>query len=163
MAGCGGYISYLRQYLVSPVQVVPNKGGTTVIKTTDNTLLPSKTVIGWRICIDYWKLTKATQKDHFPLPFDQMLDRLAGHEYYYFLDRYFGYNQIAITPKYQVKTTFTCTYGMFALRQIPFGLCNAPSTFQCCMMAIFLGMVEKTIKIFMDEFSILGSSFDDCL
>ena len=82
---------------VSLVQVVTKKGGTTVIKTENNILLPSRTVTGWRICIDYWKLNKATRKDHFPLSFlDQMLDRLAGHEYYCFLDGYSGYNQIAI-------------------------------------------------------------------
>ena len=68
---------------VSPVQVVPKKGGTTVIRTENNILLPSRTVTGCRICIDYRKLNKATRKDHFPLPFlDQMLDRLGGHEYY---------------------------------------------------------------------------------
>ena len=72
---------------MSPVQVVPKKGGTTVIKTENNTLLLSKTVTGWRICIDYQKFNKAIWKDHFPLSFlDQMLDRLAGHEYYCFLD-----------------------------------------------------------------------------
>ena len=85
---------------VSSVQVVPKKGGTIVIKTENNTLLPSITVIGWRICIDYRKLNKATRKVHFPLSFlDQMLDMLAGHEYYCFLDGYSGYNQIAIAPK----------------------------------------------------------------
>ena len=78
---------------VSPVQVVLKNGGTTVIRTESNTLLPSRTVIGWRICINYRKLNKATRKDHFPLPFlDQMLDRLARHEYYCFLDGYSGYN-----------------------------------------------------------------------
>ena len=82
---------------VSPVQVVPKKEGITVIKIGNNTLLPSRTVTGWRICIDYQKLNKATRKDHFPLPFlDQMLDRLVGHEYYCFLDGYSGYNQITI-------------------------------------------------------------------
>ena len=82
---------------VSLVQVVPEKGGTTVIKIENNTLFPSITVTGWRICIDYRKLNKATRKDHFPLQFlDQMLDRLARHEYYCFLDGYFSYNQIAI-------------------------------------------------------------------
>ena len=85
---------------VSPVQVVRKKGGTTVIRTENNILLPSRIVTGWRICIDYRKLKKATRKDHFPLPFlDQMLDRLAGHEYYCFLDGYSGYNQIAIAPE----------------------------------------------------------------
>ena len=149
---------------VSPVQVVPKKGGTTVIRTENNTLLPSRTVTGWRICLDYRKLNKATQKDHFPLPFlDQMLDRLAGHEYYCFLDGYSDYNQIAIAPEDQEKTTFTRPYGTFAFRQIPFGLCNAPGTFQRCMMAIFSDMVKKTIEVFMDDFSVLGSSFDNCL
>ena len=77
---------------VSPIQVVPKKGGTTVIRTENNTLLPCRTVTGWRICIDYRKLNKATRKDHFPLSFlDQMLDKLAGHEYYCFLDGYSGY------------------------------------------------------------------------
>ena len=149
---------------VSPVQVVPKKGGTTVIRTENNILLPSRTVTGWRIYIDYRKLNKATRKDHFPLPFlDQMLDRLAGHEYYCFLDGYSGYNKIAIAPKDQEKTTFTCSYGTFAFRQMPFGLCNAPGTFQRCMMDIFSDMVEKTIEIFMDDFSVLGNSFDNCL
>ena len=149
---------------VSPVQVVPKKGGTTVIRTENNILLPSRTVTGWRICIDYRKLNKATRKDHFPLPFlDQMLNRLAGYEYYCFLDGYSGYNQIAIAPKDQEKTTFTCPYGTFAFRRMPFGLCNAPGTFQRCMMAIFSDMVEKTIEIFMDDFSVMGDSFDNCL
>ena len=85
---------------VSPIQVVPKKGGTTVIRTENNTLLPSRIVIGWRICIDYQKLNKATKKDHFPLSFlDQMVDRLVGHEYYCFLDGYSGYNQITISPE----------------------------------------------------------------
>ena len=143
---------------------MPKKGGTTVIKTENNILLPSRTFTGWRICIDYRKLNKATRKDHFPLPFlDQMLDRLAGYEYYYFLDGYSGYNQIAIASEDQEKTTFTCPYGTFAFRRMPFGLCNAPGTFQRCMMAIFSDMVEKTIEIFMDDFSVMGNSFDNCL
>jgi len=58
-----------------------------------NELIPTRTVTGWRVCMDYRKLNKATRKDHFPLPFiDQMLDRLAGKQYYYFLDGYSGYN-----------------------------------------------------------------------
>ena len=83
---------------VSPVQVVPKKRGMTIIRTENNVLLPSRIVTGWQICIDYRKLNKATRKDHFPLPFlDQMLDKLAEHDYYYFLDGYSGYKQIAIT------------------------------------------------------------------
>ena len=149
---------------VSPVQVVPKKGGMTVVKNDNNELIPTRTVTGWRICMDYRKLNKATRKDHFPLPFiDQMLDRLAGHDYYCFLDGYSGYNQIAIAPEDQEKTTFTCPYGTFAFRRMPFGLCNAPATFQRCMMAIFSDMVERIIEVFMDDFSIFCSSFDHCL
>ena len=149
---------------VSPVQVVPKNGGTTVIRTENNTLLPYRTVTGWRIYIDYRKLNKATRKDHFSLSFlDQMLDRLAGHDYYCFLDGYSGYNQIAIAPEDQEKTTFTCPYGTFTFRKMPFGLCNVLGTFQRCMMAIFSDMVKKTIEVFMDDFSVLGSSFDNYL
>ena len=149
---------------VSPVQVVPKKGGMTVVPNEKNELIPQRTVTGWRVCIDYRKLNKATRKDHFPLPFlDQMLDRLAGKAYYCFLDGYTGYNQITIAPEDQEKTTFTCPYGTFAFRKMPFGLCNAPATFQRTMMAIFSDMVEKFIEVFMDDFSIFGNSFDHCL
>ena len=92
-----------------------------------------------------------------------MLDKLAGHEYYFFLDGYSGYNQITLAPEDQEKTTFTCPYGTFTFRRMPFGLCNSPGTFQRCMMAIFSDMVEKTIEVFMDDFFVLGSSFDNCL
>jgi len=94
---------------VSPVQVVPKKGGMTVITNENNELIPTRTVTGWRMCIDYRRLNDATRKDHFPLPFiDQMLERLAGHAYYCFLDGYSGYNQIVVDPKDQEKTAFTC-------------------------------------------------------
>nr|GEY65026.1 reverse transcriptase domain-containing protein [Tanacetum cinerariifolium] len=84
---------------------------------------------------------------------DQMLERLAGNQYYCFLDGFFGYFQIPIDPKDQEKTTFTYPYIMFAYRHMPFGLCNAPGTFQRCMMAIFHDMIEKTMEVFMDDFS----------
>nr|GEV44524.1 hypothetical protein [Tanacetum cinerariifolium] len=85
------------------------KGGFTVIENEDNELIPTRLVIGWRVCIDYRKLNEATQKDHFPLPFmDQMLERLAGSQYYCFLDGFSSYFQIPIDPKDQEKTTFTC-------------------------------------------------------
>ncbi|GKA11448.1 reverse transcriptase domain-containing protein [Tanacetum coccineum] len=119
---------------------------------------------GWRVCIDYRKLNEATRKDHFPLPFmDQMLERLAGNKYYCFLDGFSGYFQIPIDPKDQEKTTSTCPYGTFAYRRMPFGLCNAPGTFQRCMMAIFHDMIEKTMEVFMDDFSVFRNSFSTCL
>ena len=115
---------------VSPIHVVPKKVGITVIKNKDNELVPTQVQSGWRACIDYRKLNSVTRKDHFPLPFiDQMVERLAGHDYYCFLDGYSGYNQILLDPEDQEKTTFTCPFGTFAYRRMPFGLCNAHATF----------------------------------
>nr|GFB24518.1 reverse transcriptase domain-containing protein [Tanacetum cinerariifolium] len=149
---------------VSPIHCVPKKGGMTVMKNDENELVPTRLVTGWRVCIDYRKLNEATRKDHFPLPFmDQMLERLAGNEYYCFLDGFSGYFQIPMDPKDQEKTTFTCPYGTFAYKRMPFGLCNAPGTFQRCMMAIFHDMIEKTMEVFMDDFSVFGNSFSTCL
>ncbi|GJV68697.1 putative reverse transcriptase domain-containing protein, partial [Tanacetum coccineum] len=106
----------------------------------------------------------ATQKDHFLLPFiDQMLELLAGHEYYCFLDGFSGYFHIPIAPGDQEKTTFTCPYGTFTYKRMPFGLCNAPATFQRCMVAIFLELIEDSMEVFMDNFSVFGSSFSHCL
>ncbi|GJZ47687.1 reverse transcriptase domain-containing protein [Tanacetum coccineum] len=100
---------------VSPVHCVPKKGGITVVANEENELIPTRLVTGWRVCIDYRKLNEATRKDHFPLPFmDQMLERLAGNEFYCFLDGFSGYFQIPIDPQDQEKTTFTCPYGTFA-------------------------------------------------
>nr|GEY72695.1 putative reverse transcriptase domain-containing protein [Tanacetum cinerariifolium] len=132
---------------VNPIHCIPKKGGMTVIKNDENELVPTRLVTGWRVCIDYRKLNEATRKDHFPLPFmDQMLECLVGNEYYCFLDGFSGYFQISIDPKDQEKTTFTCPYGTFAYKRMSFGLCNAPGTFQRCMMAIFHDMIEKTME-----------------
>ncbi|KAL1364163.1 hypothetical protein AAHE18_03G198300 [Arachis hypogaea] len=149
---------------VSPVHVVPKKGGMTVVHNEKNELVPTRIVTGWRMCIDYRRLNTATRKDHFPLPFiDQMLERRAGHEYYCFLDGYSGYNQITVDPQDQEKTAFTCPSRVFAYRRMPFGLCNAPATFQRCMLSIFSDMVEKFLEVFMDDFSVFGDSFSSCL
>ncbi|PIN02819.1 DNA-directed DNA polymerase [Handroanthus impetiginosus] len=134
---------------VSPIQCVPKKGEITMVPNMHSKLIPTRT---------------ATRKDRFPLSFiDQMLNRLVGKEFYCFLDGYSGYNQIAIAPKDQEKITFTCPYGTFAFRRMPFGLCNAPATFQRCIMAIFTEMVEIFFKVFIDNFSVYGNSFDKCL
>ena len=79
------------------------------------------------------------------------------------MDGYSGYNQIEIALEDQEKTTFTCPYGTFAYRRMPFGLCNAPATFQRFMMAIFADMVEEIMEVFMDDFSVYGNSFEKCL
>ena len=116
------------------------------------------------MCIDYRKLNKATRKDHYPLPFiDQLLERLATHSYFCYLDDYSRFFQIPIHPDDKEKTTFTCPYGTYAYRRMPFGLCNAPTTFQRCIMSIFSDFIEDIMEVFMDDFSIYGSSFDACL
>ena len=149
---------------VSSVHVVPKKGRFTMIRNEKNELIPTRTVTGWRVCRDYRKLNTANRKYHFPLPFiDHMLDRLAGHPHFSFFDGYSGYNQIAIAPEDQEKTTFTCPYGTFAFRRMSFGLCNAHATLQRCMMSIFSDLVEEVMEIFMDDFTVYGSSFDQCL
>ncbi|GJW97263.1 reverse transcriptase domain-containing protein [Tanacetum coccineum] len=149
---------------VSPIHCVPKKGGITVVTNENDELVPTRTITGWRVCIDYRKLNEATAKDHFPLPFmDQMLERLAGNKYFCFLDGFSGYFQIPIDPNDQEKTTFTCPFGTYAYRRMPFGLCNAPATFQRCMLAIFHDMIEESVEVFMDDFSVFGNSFDTCL
>ncbi|GJR87290.1 reverse transcriptase domain-containing protein [Tanacetum coccineum] len=108
---------------VSPIHCVPKKGGITVVTNKNDELVPTRTITGWRVCIDYRKLNEATAKDHFPLPFmDQMLERLAGNKYFYFLDGFSG-----------------------------------------CMLAIFHDMIEESVEVFMDDFSVFGNSFDTCL
>nr|GEV04739.1 reverse transcriptase domain-containing protein [Tanacetum cinerariifolium] len=108
---------------VNPVHCVPKKGGFTVVENEENELIPTRLVTGWRVCIDYRR-----------------------NEYYCFLDVFSGYFQIPIDPQDQEKIIITCPYGTFTYRRMPFGLCNAPGTFQRCMMAIFYDVIEKRWK-----------------
>jgi hypothetical protein len=149
---------------VSPVHCVPKKGGMIVVTNERNELVPTRTITGWRVCIDYRKLNKTTRKYHFPIPFmGQMLERLAGNKYFCFLDGFSGYFQIPIDPSDQEKSTLTCPFGTYAYRLMPFGLCNAPATFQRCMIAIFQDMLETSMEVFMDDFSVFGDSFEACI
>ncbi|RVW86332.1 Transposon Tf2-8 polyprotein [Vitis vinifera] len=92
---------------------------------------------------------------------DQVLERVSGHPFYCFLDGYSGYFQIEIDLEDQEKTTFTCPFGTFAYRRMPFGLCNAPATFQRCMLSIFSDMVERIMEVFMDDITVYGSSYEE--
>ena len=83
-----------------PIQVIPKKGGLTVMQNEHNDLVPTRTITGWRICIDYRKLNKATRKDNFPLPFiDQVIEKLANFSYFYYLDGLSGFYRIPIHPE----------------------------------------------------------------
>ncbi|KAL6315206.1 hypothetical protein AAG906_037438 [Vitis piasezkii] len=110
------------------------------------------------------EVESCNRKDHFPLPFiDQVLERVSGHPFYCFLDGYSGYFQIEIDVEDQEKTTFTCPFGTYAYRRMPFGLCNAPATFQRCMLSIFSDMVERIMEVFMDDITVYGGTFEECL
>jgi Reverse transcriptase (RNA-dependent DNA polymerase) len=131
-----------------------------VIKNEKGYLIQTRVANGWRICIDYRKFNSVTRKDHFPLSFvDQLLERLANHSYFCYLDGYSGFFQVLIHPQDQQKTTFTCPYGMYAYRRMPFGLCNASATFQRAMMAIFSDFIKKKMDVFMNDFSVYCTSF----
>nr|CAN76511.1 hypothetical protein VITISV_022253 [Vitis vinifera] len=149
---------------VSPTQVVPKKSGITVVQNEKGEEITTRLTSGWRVCIDYRKLNAITRKDHFPLPFiDQVLERVSGHPFYCFLDGYSGYFQIEIDLADQEKTTFTCPFGTYAYRRMHFGLCNAPTTFQRCMLSIFNDMVERIMEVFMDDITVYGGTFEECL
>ncbi|GJS65179.1 reverse transcriptase domain-containing protein [Tanacetum coccineum] len=130
-------------------------------------LVPTKICLGMESLHRLSKVDEATKiVKTFPLHLWHQCHeiRLVGQrKFYCFLDGFSGYFQIPIDPKDQEKTTFTCPYGTFAYRRMPFGLCNAPGTFQRCMMAIFHDMIEKTMEVFMDDFSVFGDSFSSCL
>ncbi|XP_037441880.1 uncharacterized protein LOC119310144 [Triticum dicoccoides] len=150
---------------VSPIHMVPKKGGIIVIENEQGQTIPSRTVTGWRMVNDFRKLNEVTRKDHFPLPFiDQMLERLAGHEYFCCLDGYSGFLQIPIHPDDQDKTTFTCPYGTFAYKRLAYGLCNAPPPpFQRFMLSIFFDMIGTKVEVFIDDITVIGKSYEDCL
>ena len=126
--------------------------------------MPTRLTTGWRVCIDYRRLNEVTRKDHFPLPFmDQLLERISGQPFYCFLDSYSGYFHIEIASEDQDKTTFTYPFGTYSYKRIPFGLCNAPATFQRCMLSIFSDLVERIMEIYMDDITVYGGSFEECL
>ena len=137
---CGFIYPVPHSEWVSPIVVVPKKNGKL------------------RICQDFRKLNSVTKKDHFPLPFtDAILDGVAGHECYSFLDGFSGYNQVQIAPEDRPLTTFTTDWGTYAYNVMPFGLCNAPATFQRVMTTAFQKYLRKFIEIFLDDFCVFSS------
>ena len=126
--------------------------------------MPTRLTTGWRVCIDYRRLNEVIRKYHFPWPFiDQFLKRIFGHPFYCFMDGYSWYFQIEIDVEDQEKTTFTCPFGTYAYRRMPFGLCNAPATFQRCMLSIFSDLVERIMEVYMDDITLYGDTFEECL
>ena len=106
----------------------------------------------------------STRNYHFLLPFiDHLLERIFGHPFYCFLDGYSEYFQIEIAMEDQEKTTFTFPFGTYAYRRMSFRLCNAPATFQRCMLSIFNDMVERIMQVYMDDITILEGTFEELL
>jgi hypothetical protein len=137
---CGFIFLVPHSEWVSPIVIVPKKNGKL------------------RIWQDYRKLNSVTKKDHFPLPFtDTLLDSVAGFECYSFLDGFSGYNQIRIALRDKLLTTFTTDWGIFAHNVMPFGLCNAPPTFQRLMTIAFQEYSRKFIEIFLEDFCVFSS------
>jgi hypothetical protein len=131
---------------VSPLVIVPQKNGK------------------WRICVDFRELNKSTHRDYFPLPFiDQVLDTLSEKKYFSFLDGFSGYNQIQLAPEDQENTSFTCSWGTYAYRVLPFGLCNAPTTFQRDVLAIFSDLTNDCVEVYMDDFTVHRKDFQEDL
>ncbi|RDY13936.1 Retrovirus-related Pol polyprotein from transposon 17.6, partial [Mucuna pruriens] len=119
---------------VSLVQVVLKKSRMTVMKNQHDELVPTRIQNSWQVCIDYRRLNQET-----------------------------SYMQIHIAPEDQHKTTFTCPFGTFAYTCMPFGLCNAPSTFQHCMTSIFSDLLQECMEVFIDNFTMYADSFETCL
>ena len=130
---------------VSPVVVTPKKNGK------------------WRVFVDYKPLNTATKRDHFPLPFqDEILNEVSGHERYTVCDGYSGYFQIRIAEEDQKKTMFITPWGCFAYKVMPFGLNNAPSTFQRFMNLVFQPFFGSSIRVFIDDFCIYSKRETHC-
>ena len=109
--------------LVSHVHCFPKKGGRTVVANDKNELIPQRTIVGYRMCIDFRKLNKATKQDHYRLPFiDQMLERLSKSTHFCYLDAYSNFCKIHVKNEDQEKTTLMCPYGTYASRCMAFGL-----------------------------------------
>ena len=127
-------------------------------------MAPNKVTGKWGICVDFRELNKATLKDYFPLPFiEKILDTLSRKKYFSFPYEYCGYNQILIAPKDQDKTTFTCPWGTYAYRVLPFGMCNSPATFQWVVLGIFVDLIHDYVEVYMDDFIVYGNTFQEAL
>ncbi len=101
---------------------------------------------------------------HFLIPFiDHVLDTLVGKKYFSFLDRFSGYNQIQVAPEDQDKTKFTCPWGTYAYQVLPFGLCNAPATFQREVLIIFSDLIHDCVEVYINDFTVYGDSFNEAL
>ena len=117
-----------------------------------------------RMCVDYRQLNSKTRRDAFPLPrIDESLDALSGARWFSTLDLASGYNQVPVAEKDKQKTAFCTPFGLFEFNRMPFGLCNAPSTFQRLMERIFGAQHFQTLLLYLDDVIVFSSSVDEHL
>ena len=117
-----------------------------------------------RMCIDFRELNKVTVRDSYPMPrIDEILDKLAGATIFSTLDATSGFHQIALDPKDRHKTAFAWKGGLYEYTRMPFGLCNAPATFQRAMDKIFRKERDSHIIPYFDDIIIFSKSYDEHL
>ena len=114
-----------------------------------------------RCCVDYRNLNRLTTKDSYPLPrIDDSLDALAGAKWYSTLDLKSGYHQVPMAEEDKSKTAFSCGGGLWQFRVMPFGLCNAPATFERLMEAVLSGLHWNSLLVYLDDVIVFGQSFE---
>ena len=119
---------------------------------------------GTRFCVDYHRLNLATVKDAYPLPrIDDTLDMLAGKRWFSTLDLASGYWQVSLSPEARCKTAFATHSGLFQFKVMPFGLCNAPATFERLMDRVLQGLRCSRCLVYLDDIISFGTTFDDAL
>lgn len=118
----------------------------------------------WRFCVDYRGLNNITPRDVYPLPrIDDALDALAGAKYFSTLDAWAGYWQVGVAEEDQAKTAFATRRGLFEYKVMPFGLVNAPASFQRAMNLILHGLTWRTCLVYLDDIIVFSATFEEHL